>query len=576
MSDRDELARRRGLFFPSNEAYGGTSGFYTYGPAGTALKRAIEGTWRERFVTREGHHEVASPSVVPEPVFEASGHCEAFDDLLVACPDCDRRHRADHLVEDATDIEDAEDVAPDAIEDLIATHGVECPDCLASLSGQPVTEFGLMFETTIGPGDDRTGYLRPETAQGTLVEFPRLAEYARGQLPFGVAQVGRGYRNEISPRNAIVRMRELTMAELQAFHHPASEPPIERVSDVSLRLYPTGRQAADETEYVERTAEEAAGEAVTDPWLAYYLGVTCEWLGRVGVDPDRLRCRAHREGELAHYAEECWDPEVEIDGEWIEVAGVANRADHDLANHAAATEEEYAVFEAYDEPRTVEEVVVDADMGVLGPEFGDRAPAVLEALESLAREDPEALEADSGTVSVALDADGPTTDVPADAVEVRVEEREQHGEHRRPHVVEPAIGIDRVVYATIAHNHEEDIVDGEERTRLALPPEIAPTLVAVFPLTDENADRARALTNRLRRRGLDATDDDSGSIGRRYRRQDEVGTPYCVTLDERTPEDGTATLRERDSTEQVRIPLSELPTVLAELRAGETTFADLD
>jgi len=239
MSELDELARRRGFFFQANEAYGGVSGFYTYGPEGAALKRNVEETWRDRFVTREGNMEIDSPTVTPEAVFEASGHLDGFDDMLVECPECGESHRADHVVEDNTDVEDAESVPTEEFEALIAEHDLVCPDCGASLVGQPVEGFNLMFATSIGPGSGQPGYLRPETAQGMFTEFPRLKEYARNQLPFGAAQIGAGYRNEISPRNALLRAREFTMAELEFFVDPEGEgPDLSRVADVELPLYP--------------------------------------------------------------------------------------------------------------------------------------------------------------------------------------------------------------------------------------------------------------------------------------------------------------------------------------------------
>ena len=599
-----DLAKRRGLFFPADEAYGGAAGFYAYGPRGADLKRRIEESWRRRFVVREGHELVDSPTVIPEPVFEASGHLDGFDDALIACPECDAHHRADHLVEDAGVVADAEDLRPAALEDLVAEHDVRCPTCGERLAGQPVEAFDLMFETRAGPGDGRPAYLRPETAQGTLVEFPRLKTYARNQLPFGVAQIGRGYRNEINPRKAIVRVRELTMAELQQFYDPErADPPLSAVDDVPLRLLPVERQDEDADgdvdeddarEPIETTVAEAVDrDVVANAWLAYYLGVARAWLDRVGVDPDRLRFRQHREDELAHYAVECWDAEAEVsvgptsedadretaDEEWIELAGIADREDHDLANHAAHSNDDFTLFREYDEPRHVERPTVDPDMSEIGPRFGERADAVVDALERLAVEDPDAFETEAdaadGDDAVTIEVDGEPHEIPAEWVNVRVAERIERGEHVRPHVVEPAFGVDRVLYATVVHSLRRDEVDGDPRTVLSLPPEIAPTPVAVFPLTDDNAERARDLVDRLRRRGVDAAYDDSGSIGRRYRRQDEVGTPVCVTLDERTPADDAATLRDRDSTEQVRVPLDDVPDLVSRLRAGETTFDSL-
>jgi len=572
MSDRDvvELAKRRGFFFQANDAYGGVAGFHAFGPRGAALKRNVEDAWRDRFVVREGNHEIESPTVVPEEVFAASGHLDTFDDMLVECPECGESHRADHLVEDESDLEDAESLATDAVEDLLADHAVDCPTCGVALAGEAVDEFNLMFETAIGPGSSQTGYLRPETAQGILVEFPRLTEYARNQLPFGVAQVGRSYRNEISPRNSLLRVRELTLAELQQFAAPDGDgPDLTPVADVTLRLYPTAAQERDGEAYVELTVREAVDEGVVaNPWLAYHLGRAQQWYERVGVDPEQFRFRQHLPGELAHYASACWDAEARLHADWVEIGGFAYRADHDLAKHDAHSDERFTLFREYDDPQVVKRPTVDPDMSYLGPEFGEAAAAVVDALETLAERDPEAFSGDRVTVAV----DDETYAIPTEKTGFAVREDTVHGEHVTPHVVEPSIGIDRVVYAVLVHALCRDEVDGEERTRLALPTAVAPTVAGVFPLTDDQADRARDLADRLTRRGLPATYDDSGSIGRRYRRQDEIGTPFCVTLDERTPEDDRATVRDRDTTDQVRVPLADVPETIASLRAGETTF----
>ncbi|PSQ43237.1 glycine--tRNA ligase, partial [Halobacteriales archaeon SW_5_68_122] len=368
LADLSELAKRRGFFFASNGAYGGTAGFYTYGPEGAALKRNLEDAWRDQFVRELGHMELEAPTVMPEAVFEASGHLDTFDDMILECAECGATHRADHLVEDAVaDIEDAEALEPTRVGELVADHGIICPSCGAPLADQPVEEFNLMFGTSIGPGSSSPGYLRPETAQGIFVEFPRLKEYARNQLPFGVAQVGRAYRNEIAPRRALVRVRELTQAELEHFIDPErDDPPVERVADVELPLYSADAQQGDgglET-YTVREALEA--DIVESEWVAYYLGESLSFYERIGVDTDRFRYRQHLPGELSHYAADCWDAETELGGNWVEVTGFAYRSDYDLRKHAEYSEEEFTVFRQYDEPKTVERATVDPDMSYLG------------------------------------------------------------------------------------------------------------------------------------------------------------------------------------------------------------------
>jgi glycyl-tRNA synthetase len=577
-----ELAKRRGFFLQSAGAYGGVSGFYTFGPQGAALKQNIEDTWRERFAIQEGNMEVDAPTVMPEPVFEASGHLDGFDDMLVECPECGESHRADHIVEDNTDIEEAESLPIEEVEEIVAEYELVCPTCGTGLAGQAIHDFNLMFETNIGPGSSQPAYLRPETAQGIFVEFPQLAEYARNQLPFGVTQIGRAYRNEISPRKSLLRVREFTQAELELFVDPEEdEPDLDAVEDVTAPFYPADEQEADEGEIVDLTIGAAVEEGVVaDPWIAYYLGIAKQWYDSIGVDMDRFRFRQHLSGELAHYAADCWDAEAEVDGDWIELAGFAYRGDYDLSKHAAHSDDEFTIFKQYDEPITVERSTVDPDMSYLGPEFGGDAAAVTDALESLARRNPDAFDGDE----IAVEVDGDDVTVPVEKTGFAVEEVTESGEHIMPHVVEPSLGIDRALYTAIDHAYREDEIDGEARTFLELPPEVAPTTVGVFPLMDRDglAEHARDIVADLRAAGLSVTYDDSGAIGRRYRRQDEVGTPFCVTVDYDTlgegddPElEGTVTVRERDTTAQRRVSIDALPETLTALRDGERTFDDL-
>lgn len=567
-----ELAKRRGFFFPSNGVYGGVAGFYTYGPEGAALKRHLEDAWRDRFTVKEGNQEIEAPTVMPEAVFEASGHLDGFDDMLVECAECGESHRADHLIEDNSAIEDAEALPISEVEELIREHELVCPSCGAALAGEPVEEFNLMFETTIGPGTGQQGYMRPETAQGIFVEFPQLAEYARNKLPFGVTQIGPAYRNEISPRKGVIRVREFTQAELEQFVDPErDEPDLSRVADVEVTLYPIENQRAEGHEYVETTIGEAVEEGIiASEWVAYYLGIAQEWYERVGIDMDRFRFRQHLPGERAHYASDCWDAEAELGGDWVEIAGFAYRGDYDLSKHAEHSGEEFTVFEQYDEPIHTERATVDPDMSYLGPEFGGKAGKIADALETLAERDRAAFEGETVTVEV----DGESHEIPTEKTGFAVEEATESGEHVTPHVVEPSFGVGRTLYAVFAHAYREDEVDGEERSYLSLTPEMAPTTVGVFPLMDRDGmgECARGVASELREAGLEVSYDDSGNIGRRYRRQDEVGTPFCVTVDYDSLDDDTVTLRHRDSTDQVRMPIAELPDLLTDLRDGSRSF----
>ncbi len=569
-----ELAKRRGFFFPAVEAYGGTAGFYVYGPEGAGIKENIEDSWRDQFVVRHGHMEIESPTVMPEPVFEASGHLDGFDDYLVECASCGAAHRADHLIEESADIADAESLSPAEISGLLEEHSIGCPACGASLADEPVDEFNLMFGTNIGPGSTTPGFLRPETAQGIFVEFPRLKEYARGQLPFGVAQIGPAYRNEISPRRGLVRLREFTQAELEVFIDPTqTEPPLEQVADVEVPLYSAPAQEADGT-LQEIPVQEAVDEGIIgDPWIGYYLGLAREWYAAIGVDMDRFRYRQHLAGERAHYAADCWDAESEVAGAWIELTGFANRADYDLSKHTEHSTEEFTLFQPYDDPQTVEQPSVSPDMSYLGPEYGTAAADIATALEKLAENDPDAFTAEAVTVEI----DGDSYEIPREQTGFTIEETTVTGEHITPHVIEPSFGIDRLVYTVLAHTMADDEVDDEPRTVLRLPPDVAPTTVGVFPLMTQDglADRARTLAENLRAKGITVTYDDSGSIGRRYRRQDEVGTPYCLTVDYDTLSDDTVTIRDRDTARQRRIAVNDIPSLLAELTDEDREFESI-
>jgi len=570
-----ELAKRRGFFFQTAAVYGGVGGFYTYGPQGTPLKENITNAWRELFVTREGNMEVDAPTVMSETVFDASGHLDTFDDMILECPECSGSHRADHLVEDTTAIEEAESLSTTEIGELIVDNNITCPVCGAALAGEPVEEFNLMFETNIGPGTASPGYLRPETAQGIFVDFPQLAEYARNQLPFGVAQVGRAYRNEISPRNALVRVREFSQAELEQFIDPETDdPPLDRVADVSLPLYAARQQETDDGGVQELTVREALDRGVVESdWIAFYLGLARDWYDAIGVDMDRFRYRQHLPGERSHYAADCWDAETEIGGDWVEVTGFAYRGSYDLDKHADHSGESFSVFTQYDDPVTVERPTVDPDMSELGPTFGGAAGDIADALEARAERDPDAFAGETVTVEV----DGEAYDVPVEHTGFAVEEVTESGEHITPHVIEPSFGLGRLVYTVLVHTYREDEVDGDDRQYLAVPPAVAPTTVGVFPLMDRDglADYAREVAGRLRRAGLSVSYDDAGAIGRRYRRQDEVGTPFCVTVDYDTLEADTVTVRERDSTDQRRVPTDGLSETLRRLRDGDLPFDEL-
>lgn len=575
------LAKRRGFLWNSFELYGGTAGFYDYGPLGATMKRRIEDIWRDIYVIGEGFYEIETPTIGIEPVFVASGHVHGFSDPMTICFNCDSAFRADHLIKDIVEVPDT--LSAPEIKQLIDEHGIKCPQCGRVGTFGEVFDFNLMFKTTIGPGTQRMGYLRPETAQGMFINFDRLFRFYREKLPFGVTQIGKAYRNEISPRQGVIRLREFTQAEAEIFINPRdkSHPKFSTVRNTVLRCYPASHQqnesegdggGSDGTgdDRVAGVIELTAGEAVNrgivaHEFLAYHLVLTNLFLLRAGIDPARLRFRQHQPDEMAHYAADCWDAEVLTDRfGWVEVVGIADRTDYDLSSHAEHSKQDLSVLLEYDTPRKLKRIVVKPDMSVIGPLYKDKAGKVLAALKNLKEEDFNKDE-------ISIKVDGDDILIPRDMVEYETVIEEVRGEDVIPHVIEPSFGIDRIIYAALEHSFEEELVDKETRSVLRLPAEVAPVQVAVLPLLtrEELIDPAIKIVETLRGNGVFVSYDDAGTIGRRYRRNDEIGTPFSVTIDYDTLEDDTVTIRNRDSMAQIRVPTGELAEkVHAMMRSG--------
>ncbi len=557
-----ELARRRGFIWSSNELYGGLAGFYDYGPLGAALKRRLETLWREFYVVREGFSEIEVPTIGAEEVFVASGHVGGFSDPLVGCTKCGEDFRADHLVENLGL------QVPQSLEEIqTLLEGVRCPECGGTLG--KVYEFNLMFKTSIGPGSKRAGYLRPETAQGIFINFPRLFRFHREKLPFGVVQIGRAYRNEISPRQGPLRLREFTQAECEIFLNPdqKNHPRFQEVADRKLRLYPAELQPdGNTTEYTLKEAVETG--IIAHEFLAYHLYLVQSFLTLAGVNPDRLRFRQHREDEMAHYAKDCWDAEAlsERFG-WVELVGIADRTDYDLKSHAKASGKDLSVNIHYPEPREVEKLTIKPNLKLLGPKFKGRAKEILNALKQL---EPDQLERLSEEVregkKLTIELEDGTVELEPELVKLERVKTVEYGENRIPHVLEPSYGLDRLLYMVLEHNYHEEEVGGEKRVVLRLPEYTAPVQVAVLPLLtrEELTLPAQKIATELRQAGLEVDYDESGTIGRRYRRNDEVGTPLAVTIDYETLENNTVTVRERDTMKQTRISTTKLTNFLKE------------
>ena len=413
------LCKRRGFIFQSSEIYGGLNGCWDYGPLGVELKRRIKDHWWRRIVYGRDDVVGMDASILMHPdIWRASGHVESFKDPMVDCRDCKRRFRADH----------------------VETEGV-CPECGGSLT-EP-RDFNLMFRTWIGPVQEDAAqiYLRPETAQAIFAQFQTVATVSRQRVPFGIAQIGKSFRNEINPRNYIFRSREFEQMEMEFFVAP--------------------------------------GEAAR--WMDYWVEERVGWYEQIGIRRERIRVREHEPAELAHYAKRCVDVEYEFPFGWQELEGIADRGDFDLSQHEKFSGKRLAW---YDEAAKTSYV---------------------------------------------------------------------------PHVVETSAGVDRTLLTVLADAYDEEEVKGDTRVVLRLAPAMAPVQVGVFPLVKkpELRERARAIQADLRG-GYLCLYDESGAIGRRYRRQDEIGTPFCVTVDFETVEHQTVTIRHRDSMEQERIAEAQL------------------
>ena len=417
------LAKRRGFIFQSSEIYGGTGSVWDYGPLGVELKNNVKARWWNAMVRQRDDVEGLDAAILMHPkVWEASGHVAGFSDPMIDCKTCKARFRADQL-----------QGAPCPRKP--SKHPGEHADCLLTEPRQ----FNLMFKTFMGPVEDSASvvYLRPETAQGIFVNFLNVQQATRQKVPFGIAQIGKAFRNEITPGNFTFRTREFEQMELQFFVKPGTD----------------------------------------DEWFEQWKAARMEWHLANGIRKEKLRFHEHGPDELAHYAKKAFDIEYEYPFGWKEFEGIHNRTDFDLSRH-----QEYS---------------------------GKRLEYI----------DPSS------------------------------------NERFIPYVVETAVGVDRTMLVALIDGYREETVEGEERVVLGLIPKLAPIKVAVFPLVKKDGlpERAEKLHASLRRAAVNSFYDDAGSIGRRYRRQDEAGTPWCVTVDGQTAEDGSVTIRDRDTLVQVRV-----------------------
>jgi glycyl-tRNA synthetase len=480
------LCIRRGLIFPSSEIHGAQGGFFDYGPAGVEIKRNLEAAWWKYFVRdREDMVGMDGAIVSPAGVWKASGHVDSFNDPLVECKKCKKRFRADQLVEGALKI-NVDGMSLDKVQALMTEHKIVCPDDKGELSS--IKSFNLMFKTHIGSVEDEKSesYLRPETAQLIFVDFKTVQTASRKQLPFGIAQIGKAFRNEISPRNFVFRCREFSQMEIEYFVHPNKLnecPYILSVIDDSLLICTAEMQEKGKNNDVMMiTIKDALQKKVIGTqWHAYWMATCMNFFASLGMKKENLRFRQHTKDELSHYSSETWDIEYNYPWGWKELMGLANRTDFDLKQHMKFSGKDLSLFDEEKKERVV------------------------------------------------------------------------------PHVIEPSFGLDRLLFTILMDAYSEKIEEGETKTTLRLHPILAPVKVAVFPLMKKDGlkEKAKEIYNSLKTQ-VPCDFDDAGSIGKRYARSDEIGIPCCVTVDYDTLKDGTVTIRDRDTTKQERIKISDI------------------
>lgn len=567
----NELARRRGFFWQSYEIYGGVSGFVTYGSLGAKLKQNIENKLRELFVNRLGILEVESPIITPSKVFEASGHVEHFKEPMVECQKCKKRFRADHLLQEFAKINaaDAEKMSLEELKVTIEKNEIRCPEC-GSAFGVP-HQFLTMFKTTIGPYSGAVGYGRPEAAQGIFVEFNRLYSMAREKLPFGVIQVGHALRNEISPRQGLIRLREFTIMDLEFFFDP-EEPNcflLKEVESETLRLLLAENKLKGSEEIIEVTVKEALKKSyIKAEWQAVFMAFAKKLLIELGVPAEKQRFIEKLPWERAHYSLQSFDQEVYVERwGWVEVSGHAYRTDYDLKSHMESSGVDMTVFKEYEKPVEREQVVIKPIMAKIGPTFKGEGAKVA---EMLSKADPEEI---AGSLKKNGHFMSGKYKILPEHVTVDRQKVVERGKRFIPHVVEPSFGSDRLVYVTLEYAYRVK----EDRALLSFPRDIAPIQVGVFPLVSKNKlpEKALEVYTTMLNAGFVAEYDEAGSIGRRYARADEVGVPLGITVDYETLNDSTVTIRDRDSWKQVRSQIQDLPELLHRYFRGKINFEDL-
>ncbi|MBF4468283.1 MAG: glycine--tRNA ligase [Methanobrevibacter arboriphilus] len=558
------ISTKRGFLWPSFEIYSGVSGFTDYGPLGAILKNNIMQLWRKQYIAGEGFYEIESPTVTPEEVLKASGHVDNFTDPMAQCDGCKDVFRADHIIEEVTNLE-VEGMTNEELDKIVKKHNVNCPNCGDKLS--EIWNYNLMFKTNIGAKGNKTGYMRPETAQGIFILFKRLSRFFKNKLPFGTVQLGKAYRNEISPRQGVIRLREFTQAEAEIFVDPENKthPKFNTIADEKLVLNSQKTQIEGKDPITISAKEALENGIVANEILIYQIYLAKKFLKELGIPDEVLRFRQHLPNEMAHYAIDCWDVEVKTDRYgWVEIIGIADRGDYDLKSHSKHSNEELNIFIQYEEPKIISKTIAKPNMAKFGPSFKQNAPKVKSFLENI-----DSVMVEKIKTSIKKDGiyealiDGEAFEIKNEHVTFEDVEEEIKGKKIIPHVIEPSFGIDRILYSVLLHSfHTAETEEDKEYFKLAN--SIAPIQIGVFPLMNKSElnSLATEITTNLRNSGFMVDYDTSGTIGKRYARADEIGVPIAITIDYDSLEDNSVTIRDRDTEEQERVSIKDLKKVV--------------
>lgn len=585
----ENVMKRRFFVVPAFEIYNGVAGLYDYGPTGCALKNHIEQFWREHFILEENLLEIAPTCLTPEAVLKTSGHVDKFTDYAVKDLKTGQCYRADKLIGEWVErekkkkkitpekIKELEELAQSCdkfeekqIDEAIEKYKIKSLDTGSDLSKS--YKFNLMFQTQIGPTSGFRGYLRPETAQGQFVNFRHLLEFNSGKIPFGSASIGLGFRNEIAPRSGLLRVREFTMAEIEYFVDPLfkNHKKFHYLKDMKLPLWSSANQLKFGPIINDMTLEEAVKQKIIDnETLAYFLGKTFLFLTGIGIQKEGIRFRQHTPTEMAHYASDCWDAEVETSYGWVEVAGHADRTCFDLSHHTEATGVELVASRPLKEPKLIKGVRILPNKASIFKDFKDKEKAkkLVEKLSKLTDEEKEACMQDyekNGEINV--DVDGEKFTLDKEKNEIKMERFQQNvmEEKYAPNVIEPSFGIGRIVYCCMEHCFKVREQD-TKRTYFDFPPTVAPYKVSILPLiaNEEMLKFVEPIRKSLVQNGVSyKIDETNDSIGRRYARTDEIGIPFGITIDDVTSKDNTVTLREIDTMKQIRVPIDEVGGII--------------